>query len=121
MGTKRARRQNGWVIQQSKKLGEGKITSGVTEVQGKGQWWEALLLINVSCLDKSSEFRAEWITPLSSRAFLPLTDPLLTPSTWGRAHSSWQTYKFNFLFPYKNPPSKYLGFLEYFSMQMRRS
>lgn len=30
-------------------------------------------------------------------------------------------YKFNFLFPDKNPPSKHLGFLECLSIQMKHS
>jgi len=76
------------------------------------------------CPDSFSELAAKWRPPFSSRATPSLTlsgEPHPTPSIREKSHCLWQFYKFNFLLPDKNLPSKYLGFLKCLSIQMRKS
>lgn len=57
----------------------------------------------------------------TSSSLSDLGIPTSTTSTWGMSHSPQQNDRLNFLFPDKNLLSKYQGFLECLSMQVRPS
>lgn len=83
------------------------------------------------CLDSSCDLSAKWRThtPFSSRAFSSLPDltwlarpPQTVPEDVCLCHIVLgKPTNSAFPFPLKNLPSKYLGFLECLSMQMRLS